>query len=297
MNVLYDPDLRHFVAINHHQYHPSDRVLAAIESTATAVARMGHRSVTVTFCHHETCALEPQIFARLMELGITPVTVPNGSNGNSLNAQLDAARDAGADFFYRVDADDTVAITRFERQAQLLEQGAADVVGGALDYIPIDGRAEFTVLPPKHPGAWGYLTNCAMLHPTLGFRMNALTGANIRYWTKRLDDKQLGLQLRRAGLRILNDPVVYGTYTLNPVSRSSLLAARLNLGLNLRYAITSRRIDLVPVAVAIFAASCLAPSQSLRRLRQILRGAPAVKPAAKFADGSDKAEIALPPRG
>lgn len=297
MNVLHDPDLRHFVAINHHQYHPSDRVLAAIESTAKAVARMGHRTVTVAFCHHETCTLDPQIFARLRELGVIPITVPNGSNGKSLNAQLDAARDAKADFFYRVDADDTVAITRFERQAQLLEQGTADVVGGALEYILIDGRAEFIVLPPKHPGAWGYLTNCAMLHPTLGFRMAALKKSDIRYWTKRLEDKQLGLQLRRAGLRILNDPVVYGTYTLNPVSRSSILAARLNFGLNLRYAIAARRFDLLPVAAAIFAASCLAPSQSLRRLRQILRGPPVIKPAAEFADGSDKAEIAQPPQG
>jgi hypothetical protein len=142
-----------------------------------------------------------------------------------------------------------------------------------------------------------------MLHPSLAFRLSSLTNAGLRYWPHRLEDKHLGLQIARHGLKLVNDPLIYGDYNLDPGSRSGMTAARTNLSLNLAYLWQVRRLDLAPAAVVLFVASALFPAQWLRRLRKVMRRgikngeAPELTPCSEYADENDGEKTARRPRG
>lgn len=292
----------HFIGINHHRFHDPKLVEEAVRSTAQAIEVLvldPSRDVRVVLFHDARGALPSQLLAEFRDLGIETKTVPSTSNGEGLNAQIELARKDGANFFYRVDADDTVAPDRFCLQANLLEQDRADVCGGGLTYVNVETSESFDVCPAETPGAIDYLTNCGMLHPTLAFQLDRFHEAGIAYWSRRLEDKQLGLQILRSGLRLYNDQAIYGRYNLVPAARKSFEIARLNFRLNTSYLLTSGRILYFPFALALFLASSLIPSHALRRLRQRLRrGAQTpVRPDAGFGGGSGAAKTAPPPPG
>lgn len=288
MNALPDPALlddatpppaaaRHFIAINHHRFHDTSLIVPAIRSVLHAAARFRtacpDQEVRIVL-FHQSAGLDQPCMDRLRALaGLEIVEQPPVSNGAGLNAQLDMAEAAGALWFYRADADDPVSPDRFLRQARLLHSSGADVVGGGLIYNNLSTGERFDMVPPSRPGPLDFLTNRALFHSTLAFRLDRLHAAGIRYWSRRLEDKQLALQIARAGLHVVNDSALYGAYNLNPKARSGLGPARLNLSLNLSMAWQSHRPDLVPLALGLFCASALLPSQTLRRLRHRLRRA------------------------
>lgn len=292
---------RHFIAVNHHRFHDPELVERAVTSAVIAARRLRDlrpgEGVAITLYHAPDAAarLATPGLAALRELVIEPALTP--SNGTGLNAQMDAAMRAGATYFYRVDADDPVHPDRFVRQADLMDRTGADVSGGGLVYTNLATGARQEVLPRPRPAARDYLTNSAMLHPSLAFRLSSLHKAGIRYWDRRLEDKQLGLQIAQAGLRLVNDSVIYGDYSLNPEARTNLRTARLNLELNWLFIRAKGRYDLLPLALALFAASALLPSQWLRRARHALRGdARQITPCSGSAGGSDTGRTAPPPR-
>ena len=292
---------RHFIAVNHHRFHDPLLVERAVTSAVVAARRLRTsrpgEGVAITLYHARGAgeALTALRLGSLPDLSIEPALV--ASNGAALNAQMDAATRAGATYFYRADADDPVHPERFVRQADLMDRTGADVSGGGLVYTNMATGHRQRVLPRARPKPRDYLTNSAMLHPSLAFRLSSLRAKGIRYWERRLEDKQLGLQIARAGLRLVNDRAVYGDYSLNPTSRTDLAMARLNFELNRSYAHAKGRYDLLPLAVLLFAASALLPSQSLRRLRHILRGdAKPLTPYAGSAGGSDTGRTVQSPQ-
>lgn len=292
---------RHFIAVNHHRFHDPQLVERAVTSAVIAARHLRRlrpvEGVAITLYHAPGAgqALAQLRLGALEDLLIEPVLAV--SNGAGLNAQMDAAAQAGATYFYRVDADDPVHPDRFVRQAALMDGTGADVSGGGLVYTNLATCARQPVLPRANPTARDYLTNSAMLHPSLAFRLSSLRKAGVRYWDRRLEDKQLGLQIARAGLRLVNDPVIYGDYSLNPTSRTDLAMARLNLELNWCFIRAMGRLDLLPLAFLLFVASTLLPSQALRQARHVLRGdAWPVKPCAGSAGGSDTGRTARPPQ-
>ncbi|MCH2096703.1 MAG: glycosyltransferase [Rhodobacteraceae bacterium] len=261
----------HFIAINHHRFHDQGLVAQTVHSVLSAAKLLAvarpHEGIRIVF-FHQPSGLTPSIIERFERLSdVEMLDLPPGSNGEGLNRQIDIAKDMGAVYFYRVDADDPVASERFLRQAKLLDQSGADVVGGGLVYTNLRSGTRFRMLPPRHPTPLHYLTNSAMLHPTLAFRLQPFCERGLRYWPERLEDKHLGLQIAQHGLKLVNDPENYGVYHLNPQARSSFASAMLNLRLNLAMIRHMRRFDLLPLAFAFFTASATLPSQSLRMLR------------------------------
>lgn len=292
---------RHFIAINHHRFHDRTLVEKAVTSAVVAARRLRNyrpdEGVCVTLFHAPDGLSAPmrRTLEALDDLRIEPA-VSTASNGGGLNAQMEHAAELGATFFYRTDADDPVHVERFLRQAQLMDDTGADVSGGGLVYTNLETGHRMTLLPAATPDARDYLYNCAMLHPTLAFRLPSLQAAGIRYWGLRLEDKHLGLQIARAGLKLVNDPVVYGDYSLNPQARTSTAAARLNLSLNWQYLRLKRRYDLVPLAMALFFSSALLPAQWMRRLRNRFRPS-AATPYSGSAGGNGTGKTAPPPPG
>ena len=287
MNALLDPGgepsasgcqpcggSHHFIAINHHRFHDQGLVAQTVHSVLSAAKRLAvarpNEGIRIVF-FHQPSSLTPSIIERFEGLSdVEMLDVPRGSNGEGLNRQINIARDAGAIYFYRVDADDPVASERFLRQANLLDQSGADVVGGGLIYSNLRSGTRFRMMPPRHPKPLHYLANSAMLHPALAFRIASICERGLRYWSDRIEDKHLGLQIAQHGLKLVNDPAIYGVYHLNPQARSSIAIAKLNLLLNLAMIRHTRRFDFLLLAFGIFIASAILPSQLLRTLRQHL---------------------------
>lgn len=279
---------RHFIAVNHHRFHDLQLVERAVTAAVIAARRLRasrpEEGVAITLYHAPGAGkgLASLRLGALADLTIQPALA--ASNGAGLNAQMEVAAKAGATYFYRVDADDPVHPERFVRQASLMDRTGADVSGGGLVYTNLATGDRHLVLPRARPAARDFLTNSAMLHPSLAFRLQSLRAAGVRYWDRRLEDKHLGLQIARAGLRLVNDPEEYGDYSLNPTSRTDLAMARLNFALNWSFIRATGRYDLLPLALALLLASSLFPSQILRRARHILRGdAAPITPYAKSA--------------
>ncbi|MFT6104315.1 MAG: hypothetical protein ACJA1E_000735 [Paracoccaceae bacterium] len=267
-------DPQHFIAIHHHRYHAAKGVEAAVKSVVQATRHLPAGSARMVFFYDPESDLPADIHDLLARLGVEKVMGFAASSGARLNSQIDMAIAAKAQIFYRVDADDVVAPRRFAHQATMFATSEIDVCGGGLTYAVNDTHEHFDVIPKAIPGPWDYLLNCAMLHPTLAFRLDTFQKAGLRYWDQRLEDKHLGLQIRKAGLVLKNAPMILGHYHLDPASRSSAQAALLNLSLNKAYLKATRRFDLLPLAYLIFVSSMLAPSHQLRRMRQWMQRRP-----------------------
>jgi len=211
-------------------------------------------------------------------MGVEISAHPASANGTSLNIQLQMALDAGFDFFYRVDADDTVTNCRFPRQSEILISQNVDLCGGGLTYREKSSEKSFLVLPRQNPGPADYLSNQYILHPTIALRLDAVKKHNIRYWAQRLEDKRLVLEFNALGLAVFNDQVVYGTYNLNRNARNRKSFALLNLKLNLRFLQQNGNFLGYPRALMMYALHLIFPNHALRILRNRLARLRRVKP-------------------
>jgi hypothetical protein len=275
------PEARIRVAINAHRGHAGPDVLTAVQSVARALLQLSvaRPAMTVTTAlYHEDPALLPSTeTAAITALGIAVVPCPGRSNGARLNRQIDEAMAAGDDLFLRVDADDTVTEDRFLSQVSAFETLPLDLIGAGLIYDQ-DGR-RFGVRPRAAPRAPDFLLNRYLLHPTFGFRVETLRRTGLRYWDRRLEDKELLLRATLAGFRLGNVPAVWGTYHVRPEARGGADMARLTRDLNLAFLRGTGQRHWLPAAWAIYLARRLLPVGWLRRLRSRLTGDGAVAPA------------------
>jgi hypothetical protein len=269
-----EPD-SHLIAINFHRYHNLDAALTCCASVKRAVEPLldgtGRRVSIVLFCACSR-AVYCEVSERVKELGIEARHLPEGANGDSLNMQIEYALDEGFDFFYRVDADDLVYEDRFVRQAEILTSTSYDICGGGLLYRNVADGTRFKVVPPETPAAASFVFSMFFLHPTLAFRLKTFRTHDIKYWPQRLEDKHLALQARFAGMRVYNDPYIYGEYNLEPNARNGREAAKTSLMLDLRFLMLSKDYIFIPVALGIYLLRLLVSTQTPRNMRnKVLR--------------------------
>ncbi|THH38046.1 hypothetical protein E4Z66_00255 [Aliishimia ponticola] len=259
----------HLIAVNCHPFHALSDIREGLASVVKAAGIFRQRSrdrVDVRVFWHNPAPLPEDLRLLVDTNGFELVEAAHESNGANLNKQIDAAAAEGFDIFFRVDGDDTVTAQRFLKQAELLKHDECDICGAGLLYKPAGGNG-FVVLPEPHPGARDYLENKYLLHPTMAFRIDRFRAAGLRYWTNRLEDKALLLAARKAGLRVMNIPVVAGGYNVGPRSRNRLVQKWLGLRLNLAFLWHTRNLHLVPYALALFTMQVAVGSQALRVLR------------------------------
>lgn len=257
----------HFIAINYHGFHDVDAALDCVRSVLlSAKALTGE--VRITLFNHSDQPAAAELVDALEEMGVAQANYPESPNGESLNQQIDQAQ--GFDFFYRVDADDLVSQGRFEWQSTLMEESGSDICGGGLIYRNNDTGDQYQVIPPMHPGTLAYLFNNYFLHPSLAFRLSAFSRSNLRYGNRRLEDKHLALSAYKAGLTVVNDQQIYGTYNLNPNARNGSLFAHRNRTLNLSFIHAARSYWALPLAYGLFLASMVLSRDRLRGIRKSL---------------------------
>jgi len=268
------PELRHFIAINGHQFHSAADYIQALKTTAVAAEKLSEttaEAVKIACFVNGSGQIEDAVQEQAERLSVPVYSLDETSNGACLNRQIDQATAEGFTIFYRADADDVTDPDRFIHQARCFRNDAGDLCGGGLTYHNIRTSSKYDVYPAEHPGTADYLTNSYFLHPVLAFRLDALAIANIRYWQGRQEDKQLALQAKCAGLRVYNDQKLYGCYNLNPQARNSHAASRLTLQLNVAFLKATGQFHKLPIAWAIFLTSLLLPKQLLRDIRHRFR--------------------------
>jgi hypothetical protein len=276
-----NPRHKHFIAINSHGGHSAREGFVCCASVMHSVAplvRQKGPTVRIVLFHHSDSPFDEQLRIDLTEMGVEISEHPASANGTGLNLQLQMALDAGFDFFYRVDADDTVDNCRFPRQSDILIKKDVDLCGGGLMYKEKKSDTSFLVLPRQNPNHRDFLSNQYMLHPTIALRLETIKTHNIRYWAQRLEDKRLALDLNAHGLTVFNDQVVYGIYNLNRNARNRKSFALLNLKLNLRFLQQNGNVLGYPRALLMYALHLIFPNHVLRVLRNRLARLRRVKP-------------------
>lgn len=294
MNNTADKPASHFIAINYHGYHDVDAALDCVRSVLlSAKALTGE--VRITLFNHSDQPAAAKLTNALEEMGVARENYPASPNGESLNHQIDQAE--GFDFFYRVDADDLVSQGRFKRQSALLEKTGCDICGGGLIYRNIDSGEQYKVIPAMHPGILAYLFNNYFLHPSLAFRLSAFARTKLRYGNRRLEDKHLALSAYKAGLTVVNDQRIYGTYNLNPNARNGSLFTHRNHTLNLSFIHAARSYWALPLAYGLFLASTVLSRDRLRSIRKSLLKNDGADPSvnSEFVCENATAEKAQPP--
>ena len=263
----------HFIAINFHNFHNEDTAIECVNSVKIAADKLAYSkpgNVRIVFFNHSRQLCSAEFSKTLSTLNIDMEHAPCSKNGIGLNIQIRMAVDANFDYFYRVDADDSVFSNRFEDQSSFLAITNADFVGGALLYKNMATGDSYLVAPRKTPKAIDYIFNNLVLHPTLAMRLSSVKGAHLLYWDNRLEDKEFMLSAIKKKRVVLNDQRVYGTYNYNSTARSSQATAILNLKLNIKFIAATHVWHFVPVALCIFGLSSLFPSNSLRKIRYTL---------------------------
>lgn len=263
----------HLIAVNCHDFHKVADIASGLSSVAAAVVRFrSQRSdpIEVRVYWHNTTEPPRALRDQIGALGFDLVEAPRASNGENLNRQVDEALRDGFDIFFRVDGDDTVSAERFVQQSEILTSGQCDLCGGGLHYMPPTGPG-YVMRPKSRPGPRDFIENQFVLHPSMGFRLDAFRRTGLRYWSRRLEDKALLLQAWKAGLRIRNIQAVTGTYRVDPAARNLLLQKWLNLRLNLQFLSHSGAVHHVPYAIALFALHLVVGSNQLRRIRYLMR--------------------------
>ncbi len=264
MNNSVDSPSSHFIAINFHGFHEANTALDCVRSALSSAKGLSG-PVELVFFHPSNPPLPNDLVKGLEALSVTRMGLPESSNGERLNAQLQKSE--GFSFFYRVDADDLVSKDRFKWQsAQFLNSGC-DICGGGLVYHNIETGERSDIFPPERPGILSYLFNHHFLHPSLAFRLETF---KLQYSADRLEDKELALLARRANLIVRNDQRIYGTYNLNPNARNGKSFAKRELKLNLAYILETRKYWAMPIAFGLFALSRLVKRDTLRNIRKII---------------------------
>jgi hypothetical protein len=254
----------HLIAVNYHGFHNTNVALDCLHSVLqSAKGVSGH--VKIIFFNHSGRPASPELVTGLFKLNVILVELPNNSNGENLNKQIEWAK--GYDFFYRVDADDLVSQGRFKWQADLLANSNCDICGGGLIYHNIKTGTELKVMPVTHPKTMSYLGNQYFMHPTLAFNLESFKRTNLRYGIRRLEDKDLALSAYNVGLSITNDQRIYGTYNLNPNARNDNLFARRNLELNLAFIRATHNYWALPFVYTMFLFTLLISQNMLRKIR------------------------------
>ncbi len=267
MKKFRDNPVSHFIAINYHGFHNANVALDCLNSVLLSTKGMsGH--IKIIFFNHSGRPAPTELARSLSKLNVTQMELPNNSNGENLNRQIAQAK--GFNFFYRVDADDLVSQGRFKWQADLLSQSNCDICGGGLIYHNIKTGKEFQVIPATQPKTVSYLFNQYFMHPTLAFKLESFAFNNLHYGIRRLEDKDLALSAYKAGLTIINDQRIYGTYNLNPNARNDNIFAHRNHELNIAFIHATHSFWALPLAYALFAASLLISYNNLRKIREIL---------------------------
>ena len=274
MKPSQDDKISHFIAINMHAFHHPQRVEHALHSTLLAAAKLraSRDELVKVICFinsgngAEKKPKQPNVDASL-EVRF----LHEKSNGASLNRQIETALADQFTYFYRVDADDITDSHRFVHQAQKLRDRYGEICGGGLTYRNITTNDAFDVIATEHPRTQDYLANCYFLHPVIAFNLSAISKSGLRYWHQRLEDQHLALQARELGLRVYNDPHIYGVYNLDPEARNSKQSSDLSLRLNISFLKASGERWKLPAAWGIYLMSRLFSSQRMRNIRQKLR--------------------------
>lgn len=258
--------------MNCHPFHPLEDIRQGLSSVARAVGVFRQKSgdsVQVRVFWHNSDKAPATLRDQVAAEGFDLIERPHLTNGENLNYQIEMALQDGFDVFFRVDGDDTVTAQRFVQQAILLKQDLCDICGGGLRYKPGDGHS-FVMLPEPSPGPRDYIENKYILHPSMAFRLDAFARTGLRYWNRRLEDKALLLAARKAGLRVMNLPLVAGGYNVGPRSRNRLFQKWIGLKLNLAFLWHTRALHLIPYAVGLFLMQVLVGSHRLRRIRYLM---------------------------
>lgn len=270
----------HLIAVNCHEFHKVTDLVRCMSSVAAAGRQFRSQNgdpIRVRVYWHATDGPEAWLRDRIARSGFELIHAPGSSNGENLNRQIDDAIRDGFDIFIRVDGDDTVTPQRFLQQSEFLTSGDCDLCGGGLHYMP-PGVPGYVMLPRARPGPRDFLENQFVLHPSMGFRLDAFRRAGLRYWSRRLEDKALLLRAVKAGLRICNMGEVAGSYTVDPRARNQLSQKWLNFKLNLEFISYSRAFRCVPYAILLFAMHVTFGSDRLRRIRYLMRRQTATTP-------------------
>lgn len=265
---------RALVAINLHPFHDLAALPACLDTTAASIraanAAYPDAALDGVLFWHRPDPVPYQIAEHATALGIQIQRWPHHSNGENLNRQIDFAHASGRAFFFRVDADDTVAPARFGAQMDVLIAREADICGAGLLYIP-EGGAAYPVLPRETPRARDFIENCFVLHPTMAIFLPSIAKAGIRYDAGRLEDKAMLSRAVRAGLVIRNLPMIAGTYKLGPQARTGVAQKWRSCVLNLAFATRMRAWHLAVYACALFALHLAFGPRRLRRIRYLLQ--------------------------
>lgn len=267
-----DTGFSHLIAVNCHPFHALADIRLGLTSVARAVGVFRQKTrdtVQVRVFWHNAESAPDTLRDQVEAEGFDLIEMPHKTNGENLNFQIDGAVKDGFDIFFRVDGDDTVTAQRFVQQSALLKQDECDICGGGLRYKPEDGNS-FVMLPEPHPGPRDYIENKYVLHPSMAFRLDAFVRSNLRYWNRRLEDKALLLAAKKAGLRVMNLPLVAGGYNVGPRSRNRLFQKWLGLKLNLGFLWHTGALHLVPYALGLFLMQVLVGSHRLRRIRYLM---------------------------
>jgi len=257
----------HFIAINCHGFHGTERAILCAQSVLQSVRGLSGR-VKYVFFYHSDQPVSPSLLTQLEDLGLEVKCFPSGPNGAGLNVQIAEAKNY--DFFYRVDADDLVSEDRFRWQVEQFETTGCDISGGSLIYRNVKTGHEYQVVSPALPATMAFLMNQFFMHPTLAFRLSSFNKTNIRYGLDRMEDKGLAISAVKAGLKVVNDQRVYGVYNLNSHARNSRFFSNLNLKYNLAFIHAKTSYWAVFLALGIYLASLTISSERLRRIRRFL---------------------------
>ncbi len=263
----------HLIAVNCHEFHKAEDIACCLASVAVAVGHFGSHigdPIQVRVYWHNADAPAQTMRERVAESGFELIHAPRLSNGENLNRQIDDAVRDGFDIFFRVDGDDTVTQQRFVQQSELLTSGSCDLCGGGLLYMPPDAP-DYVMQPGERPGPRDFVENQFVLHPSMGFRLDAFRRIGLRYWSRRLEDKALLLRASKAGLRIGNVAMLAGSYNVDPSARNLLMQKWLNLRLNFEFLIHSKAFRYIPYAFMLFALHVVFGSDRLRQIRHAVR--------------------------
>lgn len=261
-----------FVAINCHPFHELDKVSSGIASCVEALSAFRMRAdryVQITLFWHRADKINPHIKTMCTAAGFQIHHLPHHSNGQNLNAQIEQALCEEHDIFFRVDADDTVTVERFVLQSEALASNSCDICGAGLMYYNMSGQSQ-KVLPRETPLPRDYIENRHTLHPTMAFRLKALSQKGLRYRHCRLEDKAFILDAARLGLRFRNLQILAGGYHVGPTARRALQVKMQGFYLNLAFSWHQKSILLVIYACLMICFQILFGSKFLRYIRNLI---------------------------
>lgn len=256
-------------AVNFHAFHDITQVDECLESLVNAIEIINKTKIAlaeVVFFDSSNKDTSHLSAYKNKFANFKIIKLESTASGIALNKQIEYAIANNYDVFFRVDADDVTYENRFLLQANYLNENEdIDICGGGLDYYNLNTGESFPVLPNQDPTNLDYILNRYCLHPTFAMRVSVFK-TGLRYWEKRIEDKQLILKARINGLKFANIPEVLGKYYIHNGVRRFLKISWLSLKLNLSWSWNFKK-SFITVSVMVFIIRVLLSVKLLRKWR------------------------------